>query len=228
MTLSHGRGPLSHKPAGTFSSPVAPGVAYVEPHARRVEAFAGGQKVIDTERVMLMHQAGAPLSYLFQPADVDGLPTEAETAAEGWVRVPWDAVDEWFEEGRRLVSYPPNPYHRVDCRPTRRQLRVALGETVLVDTDDTIILFETGLPPKLYVAPSHVRTDLLQPSETVTYCNYKGFTTYYDAVVDGQRYPDVAWVYSDPLPESAQINGYFSFEPTACAVTAALPASLDH
>ncbi len=40
----------------------------------------------------------------------------------------------WFEEGRQLVHYPPNPYHRVDCRPTSRRLQVSIDGTTLVDT----------------------------------------------------------------------------------------------
>ena len=52
---------------------------------------------------------------------------------------------------------PPNPYHRVDCRPTRRALHVAVDGTTLVDTDDTVIVFETALEPRHYVDPSLVR-----------------------------------------------------------------------
>ena len=43
----------------------------------------------------------------------------AVAEAPGYVHVAWDAVDTWVEEGRALVHYPPNPYHRVDCRPGR-------------------------------------------------------------------------------------------------------------
>ena len=60
------------------------------------------------------------------------------------VAVPWDAVDTWIEEGRRLVHYPPNPYHRVDCRPTTRRLRVAVGGVTLVDTDAFVEYFITA------------------------------------------------------------------------------------
>ena len=53
-----------------------------------------------------------PLSYAF-PADAIGdLPSEPEPDAPGFVHVPWGAVDSWLEEGRKLVHYPPNPYHR--------------------------------------------------------------------------------------------------------------------
>ena len=224
MSLVAGHGPLSPHPAGWFSAPVPNGVVFVEPHPRRVQATRAGATVIDTERALMVHRAGRPLSYVF-PADVVGdLPHEPEPEAPGYVRVPWDAVDTWFEEGRQLVFYPPNPYHRVDCRPTRRHLRVDVAGTTLVDTDDTVILFETALAPRLYVDPVHVRTDLLRPSDTTTYCNYKGWTTYWSAVVDGTIVPDVAWTYDDPLPESTRIKGHFSFELARANVVAQLPA----
>lgn len=227
MTLSAARGPLSTNPAGWFSAPVPPGTVFVEPHPRRVQAVRDGKVVIDTERALLVHRAGHALSYAFPVDEVGALPGEAAPEAPGYVLVPWDAVDEWREEGRRLVHYPPNPYHRVDCRPTKRRLRVEVAGAVLVDTDDTIIVFETSLAPKLYVAPAHVRTDLLRRSDTTTYCNYKGYTTYWNAVVDGVVVEDVGWSYDAPLPESTQIAGYFSFEPANVDVSADLPIGAD-
>ena len=140
--------------------------------------------------------------------------------------MPWAAVDTWLEEGRELVHYPPNPYHRVDCRPTKRRLRVSVGGfkgTPLVDTDDTVIVFETAVETRLYVDPAHVRTDLLQRSETTTYCNYKGFATYWSAVVDDLVVEDVAWSYLDPPPESLPIKGFLSFDATRVDVVAELP-----
>ena len=223
MSLSAGRGPIGPNPAGRFSAPVPSGLVFVEPHPRRIRAERDGRVVLDTERALLVHRSGRPLAYAF-PADVVGdLPHEPEPEAPGFVQVPWDAVDVWFEEGRRLRHYPPNPYHRVDCRPTRRHLRVSVDDTVLVDTDDTVILFETSLAPKLYVAPEHVRTDLLRRSDTSTYCNYKGDATYWSAVVDGRVVHDVAWTHEDPLPESLPIAAMFSFDPTRVTVEADLP-----
>ncbi len=108
----------------------------------------------------------------------------------------------WLEEGRRLVHYPPNPYHRVDCRPTNRGLRVSVAGATLVDTADTLIVFETALEPRLYVEPSVVRTGMLRRTETSTYCNYKGYATYWAAVVDGTVVGDVAWSYDDPPPDA--------------------------
>lgn len=184
MSLVAGRGPLSRDRAGQLFPPVADDLVYVEPHPRRVQAVLGGRTVIDTEHALMVHRRGAPLSYAFSAGDIGDLPSTPVPEAPGYAVVPWSAVDSWFEEGRELVHYPPNPYHRVDCRPTARRLRVDAGEVTLVDTTDTTILFETALPPRLYVRPSAVRTDLLRRSSTTSYCNYKGLR---DVLEPGHR-----------------------------------------
>lgn len=212
MSLTTARGPLGPDPAGRFSAPLPPGVVYVEPHPRRIQAVVGGRVVLDTERAMLVHRPGRTLTYAFPPDVAAGLPSEPEPDAPGHVTVPWDAVDTWIEEGRELVHYPPNPYHRVDCRPTTRRLRVDVAGTPLVDTGSTTIVFETGHDPVLYVDPAHVRTDLLRRSDTTSYCNYKGWATWWTAAVGDVVVDDVAWSYGDPPPESRPITGFLSFD----------------
>ena len=223
VSLVAGRGPLSKDPAGWFAPPLPADVVYVEPHPRRVQAIRHGDIVIDTERALLVHRRDRPLSYAFPAREVGDLPNEPEPEAPGYVRVPWDAVDTWLEEGRQLVHYPPNPYHRVDCRPTRRRLRVTVNGTTLVDTDDTMIVFETALAPRLYVDPSLVHTDLLRRTDTTSYCNYKGYATYWAAVIGDTIVEDVGWSYDDPPPETQPIKGYLSFDATRADVVAELP-----
>ena len=189
MSLTTARGPLGPDPAGRFSSPLPPGLVYVEPHPRRVQALLDGEVVIDTEQALIVHRPGRTLTYAFPRDVVGGLPSTPEPEATGYVTVAWDAVDTWVEEGRELVSYPPNPYHRVDCRPTTRRLRVEVAATALVDTDDTTIVFETGHEPRLYVDPALVRTDLLRPTATTSYCNYKGWATWWAACSTVRRWP---------------------------------------
>jgi uncharacterized protein (DUF427 family) len=221
MSLVTGSGPLSRDRAGQLIPQVtddAGDIVYIEPHSRRVQAVRGGHIVIDTERALMVHRRGHPLSYAFAVDDV------------GFVVVPWSAVDAWMEEGRQLVHYPPNPYHRVDCRPTQRGLRVDAAGTTLVDTIETVILFETALQPRLYVRPELVRTDLLAPSHTTSYCNYKGWTTYWNYVGGGADtvIDDVAWSYDDPLPESMPIKGLLSFDAAKVDVLAELPESASY
>lgn len=213
MSLTIGRGPLAYE-----------GAVFIEPHPRRVRGVIGERSVVHTEKAVLVHRVGSPLSYAFPAEEVGDLPSEPVAEAPGFVQVAWDAVDYWEEEGRRLVHYPPNPYHRVDCRPTDRRLRVEVAGDVLVDTAETVILFETGLPPVLYAERRHLLRDL-EPSTSgrESYCNYKGTASYWSARIDDLLVEDVAWSYEDPLPESTPIRGLLAFDPVRVTLTAALP-----
>ena len=59
-----------------------------------------------------------------------------------------------------------------------------------------------------------MRTDLLRRSDTTSYCNYKGYATYWSAGFG-----------DDPLPETLPIKRYFSFDATRADVLAELPES---
>ena len=100
------------------------------------------------------------------------------------VTVLWDAVDAWFEEDEQMFGHARNPYHRVDCVHSHRKLRVEAAGTTLVDTAETMVVYETALEPRLYVDRRHVRVELA-PSQTRTYCPYKGTATYWNGVAIG-------------------------------------------
>jgi uncharacterized protein (DUF427 family) len=225
VSLTTGRGPLSANPAGRFSARIPENVVYVEPFRRRVRGIVDDQTVIDSEQVLLVHRPGHPPTYAFPQHDIDGIAAAPEPEAPGHVRVPWDSVDAWYEEDEQVYGHPRNPYHRVDCLRASRRLRVEVAGVVLVDTDSTIALFETALEPRLYVQREHVRMDLLVPSPSVTYCSYKGFASYWHAVVGDVTVGDVAWSYEDPRPESITIRGLLSFEPTRAHVIHDLPGA---
>jgi uncharacterized protein (DUF427 family) len=182
--------------------------------------------VVDSERAMLVHRYGQPPTYAFPVADVHGGIGEPIPEAPGYLRVDMSAAEHWFEEEEAVFFHPRNPYHRVDCVPTRRRLHVEAGGALLVDTTETIGVYETSLPPRLYVSPAVVRMDLLVPSTTTTYCPYKGTASHWTAVVDGTVIDDVAWSYDEPRPESLPIAGLLSFyEDRVKVFTAELPGT---
>ena len=224
MSLTTGRGPFGPDPAGRFDAPLPDGLVYVEPFRRRVRATRAGRTVIDSDSVWLVHRAGSSPTFAFPAAEVRLEAIEPETALPGHVRVPWDAADEWYEEQERMFGHPRNPYHRVDCLRTDRHLAVRVGAAVLVDTTETMGVYETSLEPRLYVAPDLVRMDLLTPSATTTYCPYKGTATHWSANVGDSIVPDVAWSYEEPLPESAPLRGLLSFYRERAEVVEDLPA----
>ena len=225
MSLTTGKGPLSARPAGRFTAPMPAGVAYLEPFRRRVRAVVNGRTVVDSERVLLVHRPGRPPTYAFPAGDVAGLPAEDEPDAPGYVVVPWDAATAWFEEDEEVFGHPRNPYHRVDCLRSRRRLRVEASGLTLVDTDETLAVYETALEPRLYVDRRRVRTDVLEVSTSHTYCPYKGTATYWSARIRDEVLDDVAWSYEDPLPESAPLGQLLSFDENRVSVTHDLPGT---
>ena len=224
MSLSTGRGPLSSKPAGRFNKPVPDGLVYVEPYPRRVRGVSDGRVVVESEGVLLVHRRGLPPTYAFPATDVGQVPSEPEPDAVGYVRIAWDAVNEWYEEEERVFMHPRNPYHRVDCVPTSRWLHVEAEDVVLVDTTTTIGVYETSLPPLLYVSREQLPADVLTPSPTTTYCPYKGTATYWSADVGGKTLTDVAWSYEAPNPECRAIRSHVCFDKDKVGVQTDLPA----
>lgn len=125
----------------------------------------------------------------------------------GLVRLDWDAMDEWLEEDEPVYVHPRDPYTRIDILTSSRHVQVELHGTVLADSRQPRILFETGLPPRYYLPLSDLRLDLLRPSGTRTQCPYKGTATYWSVAVGGTLVEDVVWTYRAPLPESQKIAG---------------------
>jgi uncharacterized protein (DUF427 family) len=67
-------------------------------------------------------------------------------------------------------------------------------------------VFEPPLPVRYYLPVEDVRTDLLRPSDSRTFCAYKGQASYWS--LDGV---DVAWTYLEPLREAAEVTGRIAF-----------------
>jgi uncharacterized protein (DUF427 family) len=53
--------------------------------------------------------------------------------------------------------------------------------------------------------------DLLEPTDTVTSCPYKGDARYWSARVGDRVVPDIVWSYPTPFPESQPIMGMVCF-----------------
>ena len=58
-------------------------------------------------------------------------------------------------------------------------MRVELGGEVLAESSAPYLLFEPPLPVRSYLPAADVRTDLLAPSDTRTFCAYKGEASYW-------------------------------------------------
>lgn len=132
-------------------------------------------------------------------------------ARAGWVRLDFDALDTWLEEDEPVYTHPRSPYTRVDVLPSSRLVQVEVGGVEVARSTSSRMLFETGLPRRCYLPLADVRMDLLEPTDTVSHCPYKGAAQYWTVVVDARRHEDVAWGYRTPLPESRLVAGLVCF-----------------
>ncbi len=113
---------------------------------------------------------------------------------------------------QQVFVHHRNPYVRVDALRSTRHVRIELDETVLAESASPVMVFETGLPTRYYLNRSEVNFDNLRPSDTVTSCPYKGQTTGYCNVSDGDTtHPDLAWAYDFPTRQLLPIAGLVAF-----------------
>jgi uncharacterized protein (DUF427 family) len=134
---------------------------------------------------------------------------------QGAVAFAWRAMDAFYEEDQRIFGHAADPYHRIDIRPTGRQLVVRDGERVVADTTRPLALYESGFAPRWYVPRADVDESALTAVDGQTFCPYKGLCSYYD--IGGAR--RAAWSYLDAWPEVRRVSGFISFEPDKVEVT---------
>ena len=130
----------------------------------------------------------------------------------GTVRFEWDALDSWFEEDEQVFVHPRNPYVRVDALRSTRSVRVELDGVVLAESNSPVLVFETGLPTRYYLARTEVNFDHLVPTDTVTACPYKGVTSaYWSVKVGDMLHDDLVWSYDFPTRQVLPIAGLVAF-----------------
>ena len=81
------------------------------------------------------------------------------------------------------------------------------NDTVIAQSDKTVIVEGNH-----YFPPDSVNMDFLKPSETTSFCGWKGTANYYTLVTpDGKSNRDCAWRYEKPSEDAASIRGMIAF-----------------
>ena len=140
--------------------------------------MVGDEWVIDSTEVIYYWEHPYYPQYLVPLADIraDGLSNEALTAVDAtrpdYRLVSWQTMDRWFEEEEEVFIHPRNPYVRADAIRSNRPVHVELDGVVLADAPGSVIVFETGLPPRYYLDKASIDWSLLTSSDTVSSCPY--------------------------------------------------------
>jgi uncharacterized protein (DUF427 family) len=213
-------------------------VWYVEDWPRRMRAMFAGETVLDSRRGKALYERGRFPAHYFPLADLRAdllMPTQgsgrwsvtargrtADDAVrarqdiaplDGYVTLRYGTMDRWFEEDEPIYAHPRDQYHRVDVRASSRHVVVRCDHEVVAESRRPKLLFETAVPIRYYLPFADVRIDLLEKSDTVSECPYKGDGQHWHLRRGASRIDDAAWSLPHPLPEGLAATEHICFYP---------------
>ena len=109
----------------------------------------------------------------------------------------------------------PSVDHPITIEPTNARVVVEVSGRIVADTTNALTLRESTYPPVHYIPIADVDESQLAPSDTATYCPYKGDASYY-SVADVK---DAIWTYREPYAAVAQIAGHVAFYADRSSIT---------
>lgn len=107
----------------------------------------------------------------------------------------------------------PGPDHPITITQNPRRVRVMAGDIVIAETSKALTLKEAKYPAVQYVPREDANMALLERTDRVTHCPYKGDANYYSVKADGKTLDNAIWTYETPFPAMTEISGHLAFYP---------------
>ena len=107
----------------------------------------------------------------------------------------------------------PGPDHPITITQNPRRIRVTAGDIVIAETSKALTLKEAKYPAVQYVPREDANMALLERTDRVTHCPYKGDASYYTLKADGKTLDNAIWTYEAPFPAMTEISGHLAFYP---------------
>jgi uncharacterized protein (DUF427 family) len=107
----------------------------------------------------------------------------------------------------------PGPDHPITITANPKRVRVTVGDTIIAETTHALTLKEAKYPAVQYVPREDARMELLQRTDRVTHCPYKGDANYFSISADGKVVENSIWTYETPFPAMVEITGHLAFYP---------------
>ena len=105
----------------------------------------------------------------------------------------------------------PGPDHPITIEPNPARVTVRVGDRVVAETTAALNLREATYPAVPYIPLADVDQSVLRPTDTSTYCPFKGDASYYSIDLPDGELTDVIWTYQQPYPAVAEIAGHVAF-----------------
>ena len=116
----------------------------------------------------------------------------------------------------------PTAAHPITVEPTGKHVTVHVNGELVAETDQSLTLQESTYPAVQYIPLRDVVADRLKPSDTETYCPYKGDASYFHVVTAaGDTVDDAIWTYKAPYPAVGRIADHVAFYPDKADIAVA-------
>ena len=108
--------------------------------------------------------------------------------------------------------------HPITIEPIAERVRVVWRGKTIGESARALELAEAGYKPVAYIPREDVDMSLLERTDRVTTCPYKGEANYY-SIADGESRDDNAvWTYEAPKPDGGEITSFLAFYPNRVEV----------
>ena len=107
----------------------------------------------------------------------------------------------------------PGPDHPITITANPRRVRVTADGVVIAETTHALTLKEARYPAVQYVPREDANMALLERTDRVTHCPYKGDASYYSIKANGKTLDNAIWTYETPFPAMAEISHHLAFYP---------------
>jgi len=110
-----------------------------------------------------------------------------------------------------ITQYDFEPGYVVFTMPSPKRLRVKVGELIVADSAEALVLQESDHLPVYYFPIKDVEESFLMPSTTRTECPYKGAASHYSLNTGVTLVQDAGWRYLEPVKGCPPIAEYMGF-----------------
>ena len=111
----------------------------------------------------------------------------------------------------QIRQYDSEPGYVVFTMPTPKRLRVKVGDLVVADTIEGLVMYESDHLPVYYFPMKDVREEFLMASATRTESPFKGVATHYSLNTGVTLVEDAGWRYLEPVEGCPPIADYMAF-----------------
>jgi uncharacterized protein (DUF427 family) len=110
--------------------------------------------------------------------------------------------------GQESVWSYPRP---AVARPCAAHVVIQHRGVIVADTRASIRTLETSHPPSYYSPPGDIAPGLLRRAAGSSFCEWKGYATYWDVTIGDLVLPQVGWSYANPSPGFVSLRDHVAF-----------------